>query len=65
MSKYFPIVGLVCDMPGCGNRFSARSTPALKVCPECQAIGQRQHEAEKKAAARRRKAALRQQAALA
>ena len=56
MDKYFRTVGLVCEMPGCSNRFSARLTPALQVCPECQAIGQRQAEADRKAAARRRKA---------
>jgi len=56
MARHFNIVGLVCELPGCGNRFSARSTPSLQVCPECQAIYQRQHEAEKKAAARRRRA---------
>jgi ribosome-binding protein aMBF1 (putative translation factor) len=63
MDKYFRTVGLVCEMPGCGNRFSARLTPALKVCPECQEVGQRQADAERKAAARRRKAALRESGA--
>ena len=41
--------GFECEMPGCTNRFGSRTTPSLKVCPECQDVARRHAEAEKKA----------------
>jgi hypothetical protein len=67
MPKYFPTVGLTCAMPGaqpgsiCGNRFSARTTPALPVCPECRDAADRAADAVRQAEKRRRKAAARRQ----
>lgn len=40
--------GYVCEMPGCGSRFSARSRPEFPVCPECQEAARKAAEAEKK-----------------
>lgn len=51
--------GFICALPGCGKPFSSRGTPALPVCPECQAIAERHAEAEKSARKRARQRAAR------